>query len=258
MICEVSGDTFNFLGYDEYAWTYPFVLETGIKYATSLTVKNSNYSASFEITNEKDGEDSATSVKGSSSDGKTADTFGMLKFTDADGNSWYISESDFKVYMPDGKEGSRADRHTGTNEIGQKVKYLDNPVPVNDGVISRVYVKLNEIKIDYVNGTSKSYVRYQTTIFKKLFQSMNNLAIVDDYYLSEEDEAALIADPSKYLATISVTNNEGTMITLECYSITSRKAYIIVNGEGGYYMSMTAIQKIFDNAQSFFNCQDIK
>ena len=258
MICEVSADTFNFLSYDEYDWTYPYVIETGIKYATLLTIKTNDYSASFTINNIKDEDDNAIGIKSSSSNGGETDTFTLLKFTDTQGNKWTVTQTGFKIIMPDGREGSRKDRVTATNDIGETVKYLQDPIVVNDGVIDRVYLKLNEIKIDYANGTSKTYVRYHTMIFKKLYQSVNSLAIVDDYYLSEEDEAALIADPTKYLATVSLTNNEGTTTTIDFYSLTSRKAYIVVNGEGGYYVSTSAVQKIFENSEKFFNCQDIK
>lgn len=259
MICEVSADTFNFLGYDQYDWTYPYVLETGIKYATSITLKKPDYSSTFELFNLKDGENNGISVKATDSNGKTADTFGLLSFTDSQGNKWVITETDFKITMPDGKEGSRKDRTVGTNEIGTSVKYLQEPVVVNDGVISRVYVKLNEIKIDYVNGTSKSYVRHHTMIFKKLYQKINSLAIIDAYELSAEEEKAIISDPTKYLATISLTNNQGTTTTVDFYSIpnASRKTYIVVNGEGGYYIHTNTLQKIFENIGNFFDCKDI-
>ena len=263
MICEVSADTFNFLNYDEYAWTYPFFLETSVKYLTSVTIEKSDYYANFDVTNNYDGENNATSVIAVSSTGKTADTFGMLKFTDARGNKWYINETDFKVYMPNGEEGSHLGAKRDTNDVGQNVKYIvatdktTDYITVNDGVIARVYVGLNEIKIDYVNGTSKTYVRYQTMLFKKLLQDINTLAIVDDYYLSEEDEAALINDPTKHLATITVSNNENTTIKVDFYALTSRKAYIVVNGEGGYYVAMSAVQKIFEDSEKFFNCENI-
>lgn len=263
MICEVSADTFNFLTYDEYAWTYPFFLETGIRYLTSVTIEKSDYYANFEVTNTDDGENNATSVIAASSTGKTADTFGMLKFTDAKGNKWYINETDFKVQLPNGEDGSHVGAKRDTNDIGQNVKYIvatdktPDYITVNDGVIARVYIKLNEIKIDYVNGTSKTYVRYQTMLFKKLLQDINTLAIVDDYYLSEEDEAALINDPTKHLATITLSNNEGTTLKVDFYALTSRKAYIIVNGEGGYYVTMSALQKIFEDSEKFFNCENI-
>lgn len=256
MICEVSGDTFNFLSYDEYDWTYPYALETGIKYATDLKVTTPNYSATFKIENIKDGDDNTIAIIGSASDGKTADTFGMYKFTDSQGNYWTISQTDVTVLAPDGKtKMSATGLVAGTNDIGERVKYLEKPVKDSNGNI--IYVKLNEIKIDYANGTSKTYVRHQTMIFKKLFQSVNSLAIVDDYAMTEEEKAALIADPTKYIATVSVSNNEGGTISVDFYSITSRKAYIVVNGEGGYYVATNAVQRIIDNCHKFFNCEDI-
>ena len=256
MICEVSGDTFNFLSYDEYDWTYPYALETGIKYATDLKVTTPNYSATFKIENIKDGDDNTIAIIGSASDGKTADTFGMYKFTDSQGNYWTISQTDVTVLAPDGKtKMSATGLVAGTNDIGERVKYLEKPVKDSNGNI--IYVKLNEIKIDYANGTSKTYVRHQTMIFKKLFQSVNSLAIVDDYAMTEEEKAALIADPTKYIATVSISNNEGGTISVDFYSITSRKAYIVVNGEGGYYVATNAVQRIIDNCHKFFNCEDI-
>lgn len=256
MICEVSGDTFNFLSYDEYDWTYPYALETGIKYATDLKVTTPDYSATFKIENIKDGDDNTIAIIGSASDGKTADTFGMYKFTDSQGNYWTISQTDVTVLAPDGKtKMSATGLVAGTNDIGERVKYLEKPVKDSNGNI--IYVKLNEIKIDYANGTSKTYVRHQTMIFKKLFQSVNSLAIVDDYAMTEEEKAALIADPTKYIATVSISNNEGGTISVDFYSITSRKAYIVVNGEGGYYVATNAVQRIIDNCHKFFNCEDI-
>ena len=259
MICEVSGDTFSFLSYDEYDWIYPYVLETGIKYTTSVTIKKSDYSATFNISNIKNGEDNAIAVQATASDGKTADTFGLLKFTDYRGYHWYISQTDVKVYAADGTtEMSPTGKTAGTNEIGERIKYLTEPILVNDGTISRVYVKLNEIKIEYANGTSKTYVRHQTMIFKKLFQSINALAIVDDFPLTDEEEAALIADPTKYLATISLTNDQGTTTTVEFYAVTPRKAYILVNGEGGFFIETATVERIFANSLNFFDCKDIK
>ena len=257
MICEVSADTFNFLSYDEFDWTYPYVLETGIKYATDLKVTTPNYSATFKIDNIKNGEDNAVAIVGSASDGTSADTFGLLKFTDAQGNNGLVTQTDVKVFSPDGKtEMAATGKLAGTNDIGERVKYLEKPIKDASGNV--IYVKLNEIKIDYANGTTKSYVRHQTMIFKKLYQSINSLAIIDDYTMTEAEEEALIADPTKYLATVSLTNNEGETVTVDFYSLTSRKAYIVVNGEGGYYVSTSAVQRIFDNCAKFFNCEDIK
>ena len=265
MICEVSGETFNFLSYDEFDWTYTKFIETGIKYATSLTLKKPDYLATFKITNNEteDKKYNAVSTVASSSTGKEADTFGMLDFTDAQGNKWHVTETDFTITMPNGQEGSHVGSKRDVDDIGQKVKYIaatDNTpeyITVNDGVINRVYIRLNEIRIEFKNGTVKTYVRYQTTLFKKLFVTINQLALVDDYYLSEEDEAALLADPSKYLASISLSTDDGKTVNVDFYTLTSRKAYIVINGEGGYYVSTSAIKDIFDNSEKFFNLEDI-
>ncbi|MBO7303081.1 MAG: hypothetical protein J6U68_02725, partial [Clostridia bacterium] len=104
MICEVSAETFNFLTFDEYQWVYHKFLETGLAYTTALTIKTADYSASFKVNNTKDGDDYATQITGENSLGKTADTFGMLKFVGADGNNWYISQYEVKVYAPNGEE----------------------------------------------------------------------------------------------------------------------------------------------------------
>lgn len=266
MICEVSADTFNFLTYDEFDWTYPYVLETGIKYVTNIKIETSDYSATFNVNNQKDGERNGISVIASDSNGKSADTFGLLSFTDVGGNKWIVGESDFTITMPNGEEGGHLGTKKGVNAIGQTVKYIEindkspyDYVTVNDGVISRVYIKLDEIKIDYVNGTSRTYVRHHTMIFKKLYQKINSLAIINDYPLTEAEEQALISDPTKYLATITLTNDQNVTTKVECYSIpnSNSKVYIVVNGEGGYYIHLSALQGIFANADNFFECKDI-
>ena len=256
MICEVSGNTFNFLKYDEFDWIYPFVLESAIKYTSNISIEKPDYSASFDIITAQKDKYTSTSINATASDGKSALTFGMLNFTDTQGNKWYIGQNEIEVYGPDGTKMTPVNLKIGTNEIGEKIKYLEEPIRDTDGNL--IYAKLNEIKIITANGATKSYVRYHTMIFKKFFASINSLAIIDDYYLSAEDEAALAADKSKHLAKISVTNVDKETLSIDFYSITARKAYIIVNGEGGFYVPMSAVQQIFTNAEKFFNCENIK
>ena len=255
MICEVSGDTYSFLTYDQHDWIYPYVLETGIKYTTAISLNFKDYEAKFDITNIADGDDNAISIKGSNNKGGTADTFGLLKFKDQNGNNWTVSQTDVKVFSADGKELAPTGKLSGTNDIGEKIKYLEKPVKDADGNI--IYVKLNEIKIDYVNGESKSYLRHHTMIFKKFYQSLSSLAIIDDYSMTAEEEAVLIADPEKHIISVSISDNENNTINLECYTLTARKAYIKVNGEGGYYVSTSALETIIENCNKFFNQEDI-
>lgn len=255
MICEVSGDTFNFLKYDEFDWIYPFVLESAIKYTTNITIEKPDYSASFDIITSQKDKYTGTSIAAKKNGEAVTTTFGMLNFTDTQGNSWYIGQNEMEVYDSKGNKVVPVNQKTGTNEIGEKIKYLEEPIKDSNGNL--IYAKLNEIKIVYANGTTRTYVRYHTMIFKKFFASINSLAIIDDYYLSAEDEAALVADQSKHLAKISITNTEGSTLSVDFYSITARKAYIIVNGEGGFYVPISSVQQIFDNAEKFFNCENI-
>ena len=94
-------------------------------------------------------------------------------------------------------------------------------------------------------------------IFKKLYQKLQTLSIVDDYEISKEDEAKLLSDPTKLLATISITNTDKETTTVNFYELTSRKAYITVNGEGGFYVSTNSVVDIFESAEKFMNCEDI-
>ena len=155
----------------------------------------------------------AISIKGTNNKGGTADTFGLLKFKDQNGNNWTVSQTDIKVFSADGKELAPTGKLSGTNDIGEKIKYLEKPVKDADGNI--IYVKLNEIKIDYVNGESKSYLRHHTMIFKKFYQSLSSLAIIDDYSMTAEEEAALIADPEKHIISVSISDKDNTTINLE-------------------------------------------
>ena len=258
MLCEVSGETYNFLKYDEYDWTYPYILETGIKYATNVTITKPDYTATFNIKNTVNGDLNAIKVIGScATNGKTADTFDMLVLKDSQDRIWHIGQNEARGYAGEIEVAPTTGRFKGINDIGEKVTYFKEPIIINDGVINKVEVNINDITIHFVNGTKQSYVRYQTMIFKKFYQSVNSLSIADNYDLTKEEEKALIADKSKYLATISLTNNEGHTTTVDFYELTARKAYIVVNGEGGYYVSTSAIKKIFENSEKFFDCQDI-
>ena len=260
MICEVSGTTYNFLTYTKNDWTYPAFMETGIKYATKLEMSKPGYSVSFDIHNYSE---TLTATKetynaiwigASDSEGKEVSTFGMLNVKDHQGYTWHISQNTVQVFKPDGTElFSSSDMKTANNDLGERTKYMLKPFKAADG--RAIYVNLNDIKIVYPNGQSQTFVRYHTMIFQKLFQGINSLRIVGDYEL--EDESALISNPDNLYATLSLTDNEERTITANFYTITSRKLYVVVNGEGGYYVSTADIDRLFENVGNFFDCKDI-
>ena len=70
--------------------------------------------------------------------------------------------------------------------------------------------------------------------------------------MTQEEEAALIADESKFLMSMTVKDTEGNSKVYSFYSLTSRKAYITINGSGGFYVSANRVDKFIADAQRFF------
>lgn len=254
MICEVASSTFNFLTYETDDWTYNAFMQTGIKYATNLTVTKNDYSVSFDINNLKEGDFNAISVDASDSNGRAVETFGMLNVKDHEGFLWHISRTDVKVFNGDEELFSEKDMKIEKNALGERTRYLTKPF--KDMYGRAVYVNLNTIKIVDPDGKSRSCPRYQTMIFQKLYQGVNSLKIAGSYEL--EGDPALTVNPENLCATISLTDNENHTIVAEFYRLTDRKLYLVVNGEGGYYVSTKGIEKLFDDIESFFNCEDIQ
>ena len=254
MICEVSGATLNFLGWDAYDWVYPEYLQTGILYTDKLTVKLPGNEYVFDLVHGKVNDTTTISVLATDSKGNTVNTFASLAFKDADGNQWYISPSDIKVYNSAGTEVKPTTRHYEYNSIGEQVRVIDTQVLVEDG--SRVRITKDYIFINRPDGTEEKMLRYHTTIFKKLFQLLTNVSIVDSYDITAEEEAALIADPDKYVGTVVLKDDTGREITVEYYALTARKMYIKVNGSGGFYVSSNHVKKSFDAIDLFMSGTD--
>ena len=81
-----------------------------------------------------------------------------------------------------------------------------------------------------------------------------------------DSEAALLADPKNLLLTLelSETNNKGESVTnTYCfYSLysegSSRKVYLTVNGEGGFYVLRERVEKFVSDCHLFFDNQVIE
>lgn len=253
MICEVSSTTFNFVTYDIADWTYPAFFETGIKYATNLSISSKDYSASFDINNIKEGDYNAISIVASDSKDRYTNTFAMLNVKDIDGYDWHISRTDVQIFKGDKELFPPEDEaKVGTNAIGERTVYLTKPF--KDMYGRAIYVNLNTIKIVSPDGSVIEHVRYHTMIFQKLFQGINALKFTGSYEL--DDDSTTVTEENLF-ATVSLTDNENHTIVAKFYTISARKLYVEVNGEGGYYVASASIERLFDDVESFFNCEDI-
>ena len=254
MICEVSGATLNFLIWDTYDWVYPEYLQTGILYTDKLTVTLPDNQYTFDLVHDKVDGTSTLSIIATDSKGNTVTTFGSLAFKDAEGNQWYITPADIKVYNVAGTEVKPTTRHYEHNSIGEQVRVIDTQVLVEDG--SRVRITKDYVFINRPDGTEEKILRYHTTLFKKLFQLLTNVSIVDSYDITEDEEAALIADPKNYVGTVVLKDDTGREIVAEYYTLTARKMYIKVNGSGGFYVSSNHVKKSIEAIDFFMNGQD--
>ena len=258
MICEVSQSSLGFLEWDTDDWVYPTFMQISLDYLDKLELIWNDYSASIVTQNYKVKDTSVFSVSLTDTknyDDKTLDTFGVLTFKDNGGNTWIINPDRIKVYSPSGEELVPQSLHFEHNSIGDQVHVMDSFTVTAAG--AKVYITKDEVQVLHPNGKSETFARYQTKLFQKMFAGINAMRIVDSYELSAEEEAALIADPKNHLLTIKTTDTEGTQKTFSFYALTARKAYVVVDGIGGFYMQTQALNKLANDLDKFINCKDI-
>lgn len=250
MICVVSESTLDFLDWDPYDWVYTSFMQIGITYTEKLEVEYGDYSASFEINNGKIRDDLATmGINAADSTGRKVNTFDKYEFTDTQGNYWLITPQRIYVYAPDGTEKKPSTRHYEYNSIGEQVQVMDKPVQASNGDL--IYVEKDKVIV----GNNDPILRYHTTIFKKTFANINSMKIVDYYDLENEEE--YVADESNHIITVKVTDENGETNTYSFYKLTARKAYITVNGQGGFYVQTTKLTKLINDIERFFNGKDV-
>ena len=254
-ICEVSSSTLNFLSWDSYDWVYPKILQTGILHTEEITVTLPDYKIDFDLEHSKKDDVNVLEIHATDSKGNNIDTFGILNFVDVNGNTWIVTVADIKVYDASGTELKPASRHYEDNSMGDQVKVIDTQITANDG--RRIRIMKDTVEIVNLDGSIDTILRHHTTIFKKLFSLIIGFSLVDSYDMTNEEEAALIADPNKFIAKVTLLDDEGGLQTVELYKLTERKAYIVVNGSGGFYLSSSYVNKIIEGIDLFLEGKDI-
>ena len=279
-INHVKAETLSFLTWNRFDWTDEFVFSVDLSYLSKLTMTSytSNYSASFELDNSMSSAPEGVmtvdhlTVAASDSNGNAFQTFQGLNKLHSYGENgmdlyWEITSNGVTVYDKDGNDlRISSDYYYAKNALGIQVFCLSVPLTTSDGTV--VTVSPDTVTVTK-NGKTTEYVRYSTTLFQKLYTKLMFVTSGGSYELSEEKEAALVADPSNLVMTFEVVENAGSMTkpnlvnnVYRFYSLqsegSSRKLYMTVNGVGGFYVLRAQIESFVQYSQLFFANQPLE
>ncbi len=264
-IVEVAGHTLDFVDWDTMKWVSKSIVQDHIAFIDRIEIESPGYSASFDLDNSESDQNSTSSdylkVHATDSKGRDLTTFNYLRFT-ANGKIWYVTATDIQCFTLDSK-GNEVKQELGSGSFHYEYDALGFQVLVgsNNGKIpgALAYVFANEVT---TNGSSgeKNYVRYSTNLFRLLYQSFFYIEIINSYEVSAEEEKTLTDESNLILRmTVHTEDRDGTknQNVYSFYRISSRKAYITINGNGGFYVQADRIEKILSDVEKFFNYQPI-
>ncbi len=268
MIVEVEGHTLSFLDWDPSDWISKTMFMTDISYITEVQLESAGYGAIFKLDNSASdlsggANSNNLSVTGTDTLGKSFSSFGLMKITDSTGKVWHITQTDFTVYTASGtKIDVKAEYWEYLqNAMDMQTRCLKNYSIICDGY--RVDLTANYIHILYNDGRTESICRYQTNQFRRFYQTLMRSSIIDSYSMTAEQEVALLADASALYLTVTVTakNVDGT-VTADVYRFyrlpdSTRKMYITINGNGGFYVMTSRVEKLISDAQKVFTLETI-
>ena len=261
MIVEIEGHCFNFLEWHPYDWIENRYFSLNIAYCQTIRFETNDYWANFTLDNSLSDQSSNKfsstyiQIHGEDSLGNNVDTFSALQVRDKSGNIWTVTQTDITATDAQGTELTIGNAYYAYNALGVQVKAAPEYIPCADG--SRVQVSANEVIVTDPNGNKTTYVRYATDLFRLLHRTLTTSTFENYYTLTKEEENALIADTSKLLLALTVTDINGETTEYKFYSLTSQKAYITVNGNGGFYVLPTRVEKFISDTHKFFNFEVI-
>ena len=254
MVVEVAGHSLEFLNWDRYDWINASYVNLNIAYCDKITINDhtTGYNATFDLDNSaSDMTENVNSsdliIHATDSNGNETTTFAKLEVTDESGNRWVITATEIKCYSSVGNELKIKSAYYDYNVMGKQVRVNSGEIKCGDG--RRVTVNANTIEIRGTENTT--IVRYDTSLFRSFYQTLLYASISDSYVVTDEEEAAIVTDEN-LLLTMTVNDTEGNEFVYRYYRLTSRKAYITVNGNGGFYVLTNRVEKFVSDAQRFF------
>lgn len=266
MIVEVSAYSFYFLEMEPHHWVEHRFFVTGITFVDRVAVSAPGYKA--EILLDNSGSDASEPLDSSmlvlkgadkyaDGSGNTVRTFAELTFKDKRGITWRVTEKGVKAYDSSYNEIQidESSYYETTNMLGAKVKALNGYVECIDvnGAEKIIYVHANEVIVkDVKTQTSVTYARCATTQFRMFYKNFMLNHIESSYEMSAEEEAALIENEGNWICTLTV-RIDGEDVEYSFYHLSPRKAYLTINGKGGFYVHIDNAFKPLEDIQNFFS-----
>ncbi len=255
MIVEVQPQSLEFLKWDRFDWINSNYIDLNIAFADKITVTDhaSGYVASFDLDNSASDMSQQImsdrlSINATDTNNNSTTTFSQLAVTDESGNIWIITSTDIRCYSPTGNELNITSSYYDYNCRGRQVRANRGAIRCYDGR----QITVNTDTIEIRGAQNVTIVRYHTDLFRDYFQTLLYSSISDSYRMSAEEEEALLSDESKLLVTLTIKDTDGKENVYKFYRLTNRKAYITINGNGGFYVLVDRVEKFVTDAQKFF------
>ena len=273
-IAEADGYMFDFLLWDEYDWVNPSYVDQNIAFIDSIKLTSPNYSAFFDVDNSKSDQSSGISstmmaIIASQNGTESRTTFSSYEAVDKNGYYWVITSSGIKVYNATTLKEAEINKdiaYYDYNALGAQVLCREGYIECTD---KKIEVVKNYVNVYSLDGTlQESYLRYDTDLWRKFYQSLLYAYLEGSYALTDEEEKAIIDDPDNLLLTMEINMKDaesagGTEVknVYKFYKIpgSSRKAYIMISSDGGetfnggFYVYRNKVDKFISDAQKFFN-----
>lgn len=256
MIVEVAEHSLSFLSWDHYDWINRNYVSFYISFIESIKLESPEYSAEFKLDNSLSNKEVLTdssllTIMGTDSLGHNVNTFAQKTVTDTQGRIWVITATDIKVYNSMGTELKITSGKYEYNKLGTQAFVYTNGINATNGDV--IYVEADQIKITHPNGATEQICRYDSMLFRQFYRTLMYSTIVDSYPIDDEKREEIVSGTP--LLTMTIKTSDGQEYVYRFYHLTSRKAYITINGNGSFYVLPTRVQKFIDDAQRFFNLE---
>ncbi len=261
MIVEVESHSLEFLNWDRGDWVSTNYIGGTLAYVTKIELSSPDYSASFDVDNSastpnEDGTFNADYIKisGSDSKGNKRSTLNQLTFRDVNNHVWIITSKNLQVYSLKGEllTMNKDIPYYAYNKLGDQALCRNGYIDCN-GYDVEVTADTVRVYSDDHSTLLEEYLRYDTDLFRLYYTMLLHATIIDSYEPSSEEELQKILDNEILTMTITSSDGKNTQTnTYSFYRISARKAYITINGNGGFYVYKNRVDKFITDAQRFF------